>query len=270
MLDENAYYEWREALLADTQHLIERERYFAEVLARVIGGAAARIAHDFDQSHIFRPFWVNYPPLQRGRAPSGQSVPWQELGETSIGAHVIRAIGSAMPAATHPGLPSGADIRFMIDDVLIHLDIKMTGPNDNPHEVVASPNQISGDGSLWANGGVINGLVTVVGQRQVMLFQPELAPFYIVDGKRILCLTYFLKGIYTVEDNRSQPLRSLELICCPNGLLAFANPDYNRTVPGLFIPGKDEQGKPKKRVRVRIEMLRPFAVWRRQRVWERP
>ncbi len=42
-------------------------------------------------------------------------------------------------------------MRLMTNDALIHLDIKITGPNDRADEIVASPNQISGDGADWDN-----------------------------------------------------------------------------------------------------------------------
>src|SRR6185503_18699022 len=128
-------------------------------------------------------------------------------------------------------------VRFATDDALIHFDVKMTGPNDNANEVVVPPQQVSGDGSLW-QVGMLSKSFLVVGERRSINFQPKLPPFYIIDGTVRLCLTYFLKVIYTVEEFGVQPLGYLEVACLPNGLLLFDGPKYAET-PGLLIPGKD-------------------------------
>ena len=155
----------------------------------------------------------------------------------------------------------------MTSDALIHFDIKVTGPNDRADEVVASPNQVSGDGVQW-DRGVVNSAVMVQGLRATMQFQPELSPFYIYESRTFVCLTYFLKGVYTVHDLGHQPLKYLELISAPNGLLAFDGPKYIN-IKGLFIPGKDEKTHKKKRVRIRMGPLGNLADWRRALVWER-
>ncbi len=236
-------------------------------LQKLVADTAPRIADDFSAAIDLMPYWANYPPVQRGRAPTGTSVPWSEVGQTAIGFNMIRALSLSNPNIRFPGLPSGADIRFLTHDALIHFDVKVTGPNDYPGEVVASPNQISGDGRIW-HSGVINSPVAVTGNRASMIFQPELPPFYVIDDRIYPCLTFFLKGIYTVEAIGHQPLVRLELICVPNGLLAFESLKY-AAEPGLFIPGKDEKSHLKKRIRVRMEPLSRIAFWRRVRVWEK-
>jgi len=164
------------------------------------------------------------------------------------------------PSITYPGLPLGGDIRFATSDALIHFDIKLTGPNDNQNEIVASPHQISGDGLLWKDG-VVNSPVKVIGSKAEMRFQPELPPFYVLGKHTLICLTYFLKAIYKVQDLGIQPLYYLELVCVPNGLMLFDRPNYNQT-KGLFIPGKDIQNHRKKRTRVRLDPLATLAGWR--------
>jgi hypothetical protein len=240
-VDRATYFSIRSQLETNLNTILEMEKKYMTSLATAIESVANNISEDFSKATEFIPFWINYPPLQRGRAPTGKSIPWLEVGETVIGSHVIRAIAKQDPNIMHPGLPSGADIRFMTQEALVHLDIKITGPNDRADEIVASPNQISGDGSQWENDGVVNSPVKVKGQRATMTFQPELSPFYVFEGKKILCLTYFLKGVYTVESLGHQPLDYLELICAPNGLLAFTGPNYNSSTKGLYIPGKDEK-----------------------------
>jgi Restriction endonuclease BglI len=266
-ITEADYQQARKDLLAQIHTLIELEEKYMVFLQQVVADASMRIFLDFSKAGILLPFWRNYPPIQRGRAPTGTSVPWSEVGETAIGSNIVRSLSLKNPEITYPGLPSGADLRFLTNDVLVHFDIKITGPNDRADEVVASPNQVSGDGIAWRDG-VINSAVTITGRRATMSFQPELPPFYIIEDKVIPCLTYFLKGVYAVERLGYQPLVKLELVCVPNGLLAFDGPQYLLT-EGLFIPGKDEKEHAKKRVRVRMGLLSSIATWRRMTIWER-
>jgi len=267
-IDRQTYFSFRSQFISSVSNILDLEKKYMLYLVEAIQPVTSQIERDFDKAIAFRPFWINYAPEQRGRAPTGDAIPWLEVGETVIGAHIIRAIAKYDSASTHPGLPSGADIRFMTQDALIHLDIKITGPNDRADEIVASPNQISGDGAMWRGSGVSNSPVTIKGSRSRMDFQPELSPIYVFRGRPLLCLTYFLKGVYSVESLGDQPLGYMELICVPNGLLAFTGLNYNANVPGLYIPGKDVRNKKKKRVRVRMEPLASIAKWRRRLIWQ--
>ena len=226
-----------------------------DFLVGVTLAAAARLESDFGRANDLLPFWRNYPPKQRGRAPSGTSIPWSEVGEKSLSSNLLRAILEKDPTITFPGLPFGGDVRFANAEALIHFDVKLTGPNDRADEVVAPPQQLSGDGAKWQNG-ITNTPFAVTGTRANMSFYPKLPPFYVLDGSIRLCLTYFLKAVYTVQEYGVQPLHYLEVACVPNGLLLFDGPVYART-PGLLIPGKDDQTKPPedKRVRVRLNPL---------------
>lgn len=264
---ETNYLATREKLLNKPEYLLELEEQYMVFLQGLVADAAMRIFLDFGKATALMPFWRNYPPIQRGRAPTGTSIPWSEVGQTAIGFNIIRALSQADPDITFPGLPSGADVRFLTNDALVHFDVKITGPNDRADEVVASPNQVSGDGVSWRDG-VFNSPVPVSGNRASMIFQPELPPFYVIEGRVYPCITIFLKGVYEVEAIEYQPLTKLELVCVPNGLLAFDGPRYLNE-PGLFIPGKDEKNHPKKRVRVRMGPLSRIAAWRRVTVWER-
>lgn len=264
--DEN-YLSVRSTILSRIDELIDAERRYMRFLTEIVSKAAPQIVADFDRAIELLPFWINYQPRQRGRAYSGTSIPWSEVAETTIGSNIIRKISESSEKINFPGLPSGADIRFATDDVLIHFYVKVTGPNDRADEVVASPNQISGDGVAW-KAGLVNSPVVVRGQRATMKFQPELAPFYLMEGKVLFCLTYFLKGIYIVERLGYQPINYIELICVPNGLLLFDGPLYAKT-PGLLIPGKDEKTFAKKRTRVRLGPLGEIGDWRRKVIWQR-
>lgn len=267
IISNEQYLEIRNSILLHSDNLIEAERRYMGFLTETVLKATPQIVADFDRATDLLPFWINYPPRQRGRAYSGTSIPWSEVAETTIGSNVIRSLSESNREINFPGLPSGGDIRFSSDNVFIHFDIKVTGPNDRADEVVASPNQISGDGIAWKDG-LINSPVTVRGPRATMEFQPELAPFYIMEGKVLLCLTYFLKGVYVVEKLGYQPINYFELVCVPNGLLLFDGPLYANT-PGLLIPGKDEKTFVKKRTRVRLGPLEQIASWRRTKIWGR-
>lgn len=255
------YFSVRTELLHEQQtRIVTIEQKYMQFLLEVTLTAADSIYEDFSQAMELKPFWVNYPPVQRGRSPRGTSIPWGEVGEKTIVASLVRAISLKDASITYPGLPLGGDIRFATSDALIHFDIKLTGPNDNPNEVVASPHQISGDGLFWQNG-VVNSSVHVIGSKATMHFQPELPPFYMLGKKTLLCLTYFLKAVYKVHDLGNQPLHYLELVCLPNGLLLFDGPKYAQT-RSLFIPGKDIKGHPKKRTRIRLDPLSTLTDWR--------
>jgi hypothetical protein len=266
-LTSDDYLVLRKSVVENLERVIDIEQHYMLYLTSIVKAAAPQIVADFDRAMDLLPFWINYQPRQRGRASSNTSIPWSEVAETAIGANIIRAITSGDVPVTFPGLPAGADIRFATKDALIHFDVKVTGPNDRSDEVVASPNQISGDGIAWKDG-LINARVKVQGLRASMDFQPELAPFYVMENRIILCLTYFLKGVYTVGKLGHQPISYFELVCVPNGLLLFDGPLFAST-KGLLIPGKDEKNFTKKRVRIRLEPLGQIAEWRRRMIWQR-
>lgn len=259
-ISEADYFSIRERLLQDQASIEAIEQKYMQFLLDIVLEAANNIFEDFSLAMELKPFWIHYPPVQRGRAPSGTSIPWGEVGEKTIVANILRAIALQYTGVTYPGLPLGGDIRFATSNALVHFDIKLTGPNDNPNEIVASPHQISGDGLYWRDG-VINSPVTVVGPKATMAFQPELPPFYVLNGKTLVCLTYFLKAVYIVQDLGIQPLHYLELVSVPNGLLLFDGPGYAQS-QGLIIPGKDVQNHPKKRTRIRLDPLARLASWR--------
>lgn len=259
-ITEVEYFAVRDALLRDQDRIVATEQKYMRFLLDVVVATANTIFEDFSLAMDLKPFWINYPPVQRGRSPRGTSIPWGEVGEKTISASLIRAISLKDTSITYPGLPLGSDIRFATEDALVHFDIKLTGPNDNPDEIVASPHQISGNGLFWKNG-VVNSPVRVVGPKAKMDFQPELPPFYILGKGTLLCLTYFLKAVYIVQDMGIQPLHYLELICVPNGLMLFNGRHYAQT-HGLLIPGKDIKGHPKKRTRIRLDPLAKLADWR--------
>lgn len=164
------------------------------------------------------------------------------------------------------GLPYGHDIRFTIDNAFIHIDAKSTGPTDDQNEVVSSPNQVTGNGKINAEGRVFNETENMVGPQVTRPFLPELAPFYVIDNNVLPTLTYYLKIVYSVQALGNQPLEYLELICVPNGLALFDGPVLSEKVSGLLTPGKDEQKVKRKRTRIKLNPLAQLNSWRCQKI----
>lgn len=230
---------------------------------RIVGGITSRIksiTQDFDTANELRPFWGSYPPKQRGRKPSGDSVPWGEVGEKVLEGHFYHMLPSMFDSIRYVGLPFGHDIRFVTDEAFIHIDVKSTGPNDDLDEVVASPNQVTGDAAVMDAGTIFNTRQVVVGKQAQMEFQPELPPFYVINEKVLPCITMYLKIAYGVDGTR-QPLKYVEAVCVPSGLLLFAGPEYAHRIPQLLIPGKDDKTVETKRTRIRLNPLSQLRPW---------
>jgi hypothetical protein len=156
-INKNEYLKYRAEVAYRKAEIENLEKAYMEELFTMLSSEADDLYNDFtNRPFELRPFWINYPPEQRGRDSSGEGVPWLELGEKTIGSHLLQAVSRRHPLVSFPGLPTGGDIRFSLDNVLIHLDIKLTGPNDNHDEVVVPPNQVSGDGGSWKNNGIVN------------------------------------------------------------------------------------------------------------------
>ncbi len=259
------YQKARKNLIKDYTKIVALEKhYFSEIFTGLVN-AAKRIKSDFDKVIELKDFWIRYAPKQRGHKPRGTSLPWGEVGEKVLEAYLYKIIISQFKQHNFIGLPYGHDIRFLSEQAFIHLDIKSTGPNDNPNEVVASPNQVSGDGHLFDINGMGNSKVLVDGLRKTMEFQPELPPFYIINKRIYPTLTFYLKCVYKVISPGNQPLDYLELISVPNGLLMFDTMQLVKT-KGLLTPGKDIKTSKHKRVRIKLNPLSQLANWRCQKL----
>ncbi len=255
MLTGEEYLEARTQLTSNLEAIVSLEKQVMSFLTETTLQVAPQLHADFSRSRDLIPFWMSYPPKQRGRSPVGDSQPWSEVGEKSLSFNMLRAICDRRSDVTFPGLPFGADMRFALSDAFVHFDVKLTGPRDNKNEVVAPPQQISGDGIAWEKG-VLNSPIPVSGQRASFNFQPKLPPFYVLGGQVLPCLTFFLKAVYELHGLGEQPLEYLEVACVPNGLLMLDGPKLAQT-PGLFIPGKDDStvSESDKRTRIRLEPL---------------
>lgn len=256
MLTREEYFEARRLLSSDLAAVVAVEKQVMEFLTLTTLQTAPTLHQDFSRSRDLVPFWLSYPPKQRGRSPVGDSQPWSEVGEKSLSFNMLRAICERREDVTFPGLPFGADMRFALKEAFVHFDIKLTGPRDNKDEVVAPPQQVSGDGKGW-DKGITNSPIRVNGQRVSFNFQPKLPPLYVLDGQILPCLTFFLKAVYGLRNLGEQPLEYLEVVCVPNGLLMLDGPELAAT-RGLFIPGKDDKSVDESDKRTRIRLV-PLA-----------
>lgn len=247
-------------------HILEVEKKWMKLITDFLLKEKEKIKKDYDSASVLQAFWSAYPPSQRGRGWIGDAFPWGEVGEKLLEGYLYSF--SKDFDARFVGLPFGHDVRFLVPEAFIHIDVKSTGPRDRTDEVVVSPNQVSGDGHKFSAQGIQNSPVMVSGARKKMLFQPELPPIYCLDGNSYLTLTFYIKCVYRVEPNRAQPLDYLEVICVPNGIIMFGDAtSYFQTVPGLFTPGKDETTAKHKRTRIKLSPLMKKSPWRCSRIY---
>ncbi len=273
----------RDYFIQNSDLLIQLEYYVTCLINSIISENYVEMERDYNEATYLNPFWANYPPDDRGRAPIGDQIPWIEVGEHSVGHKISRLISQHYRIAK-VGLPSGADNRFLLysDEILsitkglttcvfIHLDIKSVGPRDNFDHTVVSPYQISGDG-IWNrwNNNMENSIVHAFGRRTSHNFYPAISPIYVLsDGEIAPTMHLFVKPVYhmlslVADHKRGQPLESIKSICVPNGILLTCNPNYLQIYPGLFFPGKDDKKKDPRKIRVRVsfEILRKIGKWR--------
>lgn len=280
----NDYHRARDHFISNPDELIEIERYITSIVNDCLYDNYEEFRRDYNEASYLYPFWANYPPDDRGRAPVGDQVPWIEVGEHAVGHKLSRLLSESYDIA-EVGLPSGADNRFILrsevilditegytDRAFIFLDIKSVGPRDNHGETVISPYQASGDG-LWErrNGNLSNSIIEVSGTRVSDAFYPAISPIYVLsNGCAAPTVHLFIKPVYDMLTGMQcgQPLEIIKSICVPNGLLLTQNPNYLGQYPGLFFPGKDTKEKDprKRRARVSFSLLDQIANWRVQEI----
>jgi len=264
----NSYLAAREEIIYQNSDFILNEEVLVTDL--IIDRLASRyqaIKHDFDSAYRTKEYWELYAPIQRGHKPRGEAYPWGEVGEKVIEGHLYSSLNEMFERISFPGIPYGHDIRFSTENSFVHIDVKSTGPTDNPNEVVSSPNQVTGNGMISSSGMIYNDEVDMKGPRITRRFRPELAPFYLLDNKIIPVLTFYIKVVYDVISPGDQPLQYIELICVPNGIPLFVAPNFNHLYPGILTPGKDEIGVERKRTRIKLNPLSQIGSWRCQKIY---
>jgi len=281
------YNKARIELIKHPEILIELEKYITDICSSILIDEYQEFLEDYNEASYTHAFWENYPPEDRGRSPVGDQVPWIEVGEQSIGHKLCRLIAEDF-SLREPGLPSGADNRFLLasneidkitkgltDSVMVFLDIKSVGARDDFEHTVISHNQVSGDGR-WErpDEALTNTHVMALGRIAKHPFYPAISPIYVFySGLVTPTIHIFIKPVYKMLslDNTGifgQPLSAVRVICVPNGLLLTVNPNYLSNYPGLFFPGKDDKKKTatKLRCRVSFELLKEIADWRVQNI----
>lgn len=261
-----SYAEQRHSLISNPQQILALEEYYQKLIVDFLRKKLQFITDDFNASNDLIDYWIRYAPKPRGRTPKLDSFPWGEVGEKVLEAFLYGFASSL--TSRFLGLPYGHDVRFVTDDAFVHIDIKSSGPRDVDDEIVASPNQVSGDGIRMEADGFSNTPVQIKGPKSSSkIFQPELPPFYLHLGKTLPTLTYFLKCIYSVNpQTRHQPLKYLELVCVPNGLILFDGLNYAKSTTGLLRPGKDDQNSKHPRARIKLLPLKTLGCWRVERI----
>jgi len=264
----NDYLEARKYIIESNSDLILKEEIrVAKLITESLANRYRDIKYDFDNAYTTKNYWELYAPIQRGHKPRGEAYPWGEVGEKVIEGHLYSALNEIFERIHFPGIPYGHDIRFATEHSFVHIDVKSTGPTDNPNEVVSSPNQVTGNGMIDNSGMIYNDEVDMKGSRISRKFRPELAPFYLINGNIIPVLTFYIKVVYDVISPGNQPLQYIELICVPNGIPLFVAPNFNALYPGILTPGKDQVIVDRKRTRIKLNPLSQIGSWRCQKIY---
>ena len=278
----NLYNQTRDYLIKNPSKLIDLERFISKEVENLIAQNIKVIEKEYNEASYLFPFWQNYPPDERGRAPKGDQYPWIEVGEHSVGIKLGRLLEKKFNVQDF-GLPTGADQRLFlqspeIDEILsiknsaawLFADIKSVGPRDDADHTVMSHNQISGDG-IWKDiyKGITNTILTAKGARTEHPFHCSIPPIYVLsDGRIAPMINVVVKPVYEMlslsTSQSGQPLKRISLATIPNGLLLTVNPNYLNQYPGILFPGKDDKDKNPMKVRARVsfELLRRIDSWR--------
>lgn len=262
--------------------LINLEQFIIEHLFDQMSADIDTVIRDYNEASYLHPFWKNYPPDERGRAPRGDQFPWIEVGEHAVGSKLEKYLENGFETRD-AGIPTGADQRFVVrspkileitegltDSAWVFIDIKSVGPRDDADHTVMSHNQISGEGR-WdrPEDGLRNSIMTAVGARTSHPFHCSVPPLYVLsDGTIAPSIMTVVKPVYAMlsqtGDSAGQPLSRVSFISIPNGLLLTVKPNYLGRYPSLLYPGKDDKGKNPLKVRARVSfpILRQIAPWR--------
>ena len=283
------YQSARQELISKPDLLTNLEQFITDEVNGILRANAEKMKFDYDSASIMYPFWQNYPPEERGRAPIGDQFPWIEVGEHAVGIRFSREIANRFDV-DDLGFPTGADQRFLLKSHLIEevtqgftdslwllADIKSVGPRDDQDHTVMSHNQISGSGEWNAvNDGVVNAPMLATGMRAAHDFYPAIPPLIVTQElKPAPVITMAIKPVYSMEPSYSsefpwggQPLVRLDTVTIPNGLLLTQNPNLLAKYPGLLFPGKDDKSKDPRKLRARVSftILKGIDPWRHQTV----
>jgi len=273
----------RDYFIENYRCLIELEKMFSETVVQFVAENIEEIKSDYNEASYLFPFWQNYPPEDRGRMPIGDQYPWIEVGERVFGSKLSGYLRQHF-GVRDCGIPTGPDERFVLssdrirqickitDLCWLFLDIKSVGPRDDQEHAVMSHNQVSGDGK-WESveKGVENTNIIAKGKRATHPFFCAIPPLYVLSDDTVVPVVHVtIKPVYRMINQSvsrkegGQPLDRVVVFTIPNGILLCINPNYVDKYPGLFFPGKDDNGKDpkKKRARISFDILRKIDSWR--------
>jgi hypothetical protein len=275
------YHQARQYFIDNPEILINLEKFISDKIIDILTRKFDDIRDDYNEASFFYPFWQKYPPDDRGRSPKGDQFPWIEVGEHVLGSKIPRLMSEDFEIRDY-GIPTGPDVRLILrsDDISdiskitnscwIFIDIKSVGPRDDAEHAVMSHNQISGDGK-WEifNDGTINSIIEAKGKRASHPFYCTIPPLYVSSRNEILpVVEMVIKPVYDMimagTTCIGQPLKRIDVITIPNGILLFYGPAYFKNYPRLFFPGKDDKQKDIRKMRARIsfDLLRKIDPWR--------
>lgn len=130
--------------------------------------------------------------------------------------------------------PVGSDLFFETYNAFVHIDIKtVTKSNitaDFNNRIIIGKNQNSYAGKIIKHNGEFK-----------ETYHPQLPTFYTINGKRKICLTYF---IVILNEEIEKDIKTIILTCMPNGELAPYYEDRivnnNSIRYGPLAPGKND------------------------------
>jgi len=202
--------EWRE----NPDYLLKLEKEVANSITKVIRTKLPGIKEAFKSGFTdLYPLWGKYEPKQRGKKPTGLYTPMGDLAEKVLGISFIAGFLEAYGtnAFLSPiSLPYGGDYRWIAQvgdyKFALHADIKATGPNDNPDELVVPTNQITGFPKCIEkpSGFFVNEEIKI-GAKKTDKVVPTLPALITHRGEIIPQVTVFLKIVYRKE-NELPPL----------------------------------------------------------------
>ena len=85
-----SYNNARDFFISHYNCLIELEEFLTNLIISTINANHDDLLFDYNEASYLNPFWQNYPPEERGRAPVGDQIPWIEVGEHAIGDQLSR------------------------------------------------------------------------------------------------------------------------------------------------------------------------------------
>ena len=143
------YIQLRDQLIKQKQVITEIEKFSLTQIYNLIVDKKNKIREDYDAASELRPYWINYPPDDRGRQPRGDQIPWIEVGEHAVGDNIVSTLHE-LGQVRFEGIPAGPDLRFtlrsdelknlsngLIDGYWSMTDVKSVGPRDDFDHVVS-------------------------------------------------------------------------------------------------------------------------------------